>query len=182
MGDILRKLSLMEILRQSTVAVSFIHSEKINMIHRNLHPSNFLIACIDPNNDSFVIKLTDFQHSKKSKADQNLSYAGKETDGWMAPELKMGQFNKANVAQQESSQQKGETSLDAFLLGLYYYYVLSLGEHPFGKGSDTQICGILDCTNEVYQNDWSGGSGWNKKNHLSEVRACHLNLSLTKCS
>lgn len=161
---ILRKLSLLEILRQSTVAVSFIHSKEIHMIHRNLRPSNFLIACIDPNNDSFIVKLTDFQGSKTLIDNQNLSYAGREKDGWMAPEIL--QMKQPNV------EQKGETSLDCFLLGLYYYYVLSVGKHPFGEGPDNQIAGILDSQNKVYQDGWLGGSGWNPIHHLTEVRVC----------
>jgi len=137
------------------VAVSFIHSK--GMIHRNLHPNNFLIACVDPKNDSFVIKLTDFQRSKSWINNSELSHTTTK-EGWMAPESLKDDDTKP--AQQTSK------SLDAFLLGLYYYYVLSLGEHPFGENPNNQLEGIVNPDHEVYQK----GPQWRQDNpHLSKV-------------
>lgn len=48
MKSILSHLLPKEILRQSTEAVSYLH-DSFKILYRNLHPDNFLVACVDPN-------------------------------------------------------------------------------------------------------------------------------------
>ena len=143
-----------EILRQSSEAVSFLH--QLNMIHRNLHPDNFLIACVDPNKDYFLIKLTDFQLSKSIKKNpQNTGTLNKE--GWVAPES-----FKHNV--------KLDNKIDAFILGCFYFYVLSGGKHPFGRGVVDQRTRIKDEKDKVYQDSWDGKPEWKiEKDDPNEV-------------
>jgi len=139
-GAILTSLSKKEILRQSSEAVNFLHRPQWNVIHRNLHPENFLIICVDPEKDYFLVKLTDFKLSKNiEKNPQNTGTLSKE--GWVAPEsftIKIELTNK----------------LDAFILGCFYFYVLSGGNHPFGKGVTTQQSRITNEYDLVYQSNW----------------------------
>jgi len=143
---IVANLPKKEILRQSSEAVGFLHRPQWNMIHRNLHPDNFLIACVDPNKDYFLIKLTDFQLSKSiEKNPQNTGTLNKE--GWVAPES----FRDIEL----------DNKVDAFILGCYYFYVLSGGKHPFGRGVVDQRTRIKDINDKVYGDSWDGKPEWN---------------------
>ncbi len=87
---------------------------------------------------------------------------------WAAPESLLS-----------SNHQQIENSLlnlvDSFIIGLFYFYVLSRGDHPFdpvGKGEDEQICNIIDKNYQVYKDEWDGGSIWQGKTDGPEkVRA-----------
>jgi len=143
--SIVASLSHKMILRQSSEAVSFLHG--LGKIHRNLHPNNFLVFCVDPTKDDFIIKLTDFQLSKNIKKEpQNTGTLNK--DGWVAPES----FN--DYAQLDNK-------VDSFIMGCFYFYVLSGGKHPFGKGVDTQRQRIKNENDLVYQPNWDGKPDWN---------------------
>ena len=144
---ILNSLSKKEILRQSSEAVSFLHRPQWNMIHRNLHPDNFLIIGVDPEKDYFLVKLADFKLSKNiEKNPQNTGTLSKE--GWVTPES-----FKPNI--------ELTIKLDTFLLGCFYFYVLSGGKHPFGKGVATQQDRIRNEYDLVYQSSWDGKPEWN---------------------
>lgn len=178
----------MEILRQSTQAVEFLHG--LNLIHRNLHPDNFLIACIGPNSlqRKFVVKLTDFQYSKNlNKLKPSLSET-LGSDGWVAPESLY-----ANTATRPSKEQLDDEKIieefsilindeddlenketrmklikktDSFILGCYYYFVLSGGKHPFGDTRDVRWLTIKKINSNVYQSNWVGNSISNNKVHF----------------
>lgn len=142
------------------MAVDFIHSE--NIIHRNLHPDNFLIYGVEPNKDQYLIKLTDFQRYKNMT--ENLENTGTlNSEGWDAPE------NFPNSEEELSSK------TDVFILGCYYFYVLSGGNHPFGSDAvDRQgMKGIKWKDNGIYRNDWNGGSHWNAS-HPNKVNTLLL--------
>lgn len=147
-SDILMNLSHKEILKQSSEAVCFLHDR--NKIHRNLHPQNFLIACVDPiNKDHFLIKLTDFQLTKNIKI-QPKNTGSNPKDGWVAPE-----------AMSYSKDDEPLTiKFDSFLMGCYCFYVLSGGHHPFGKGVAIQKGRISCDQDEVYEDEWDGGENW----------------------
>jgi len=51
--SIFNSISHKEILRQSSEAVSFLHG--LGMVHRNLHPDNFLIFCVDSRMGQYLI-------------------------------------------------------------------------------------------------------------------------------
>jgi len=165
MNAIISNLPPKEILRQSTEAVNFIHSKDI--IHRNLHPGNFLVVCVDPNNDNFVIKLTDFQHSKKWKtASYDLSSV-LANEGWAAPESLLEELQKQSMP---------NSMLDVFILGIYYYYVLSGGKHPFGESAMDQMDGIRNKNNPIYEDTWTGGANWQNVLLNNDVRPSYINL------
>lgn len=124
MKSILSNLLPKEILRQSTEAVSYLHVS-MKTIHRNLHPDNFLVAYVDPNNGHFLIKLTDFQYSKDWI--ENIAISGcSGSNGWVALEMIQAALNHPN------NWEPGP-EIDIFILGCYYHYVLSGGKHPFGE-------------------------------------------------
>jgi len=134
-----------EILQQSSEAVCFLHS--LGRIHRNLHPDNFLIFCVDPTKDYFLIKLTDFQFSKNFVINSN-NTGTRRKDGWVAPES----FIEGKVL---------TNKLDGFLLGCFYFYVLTGGKYPFDKGVDTQRSRIQRRDDPVYdEKKWDGGPDW----------------------
>lgn len=174
--DILNELPHREILRQSTQAVEFLHG--LNLIHRNLHPDNFLIACIGPNSlqRKFVVKLTDFQYSKNlNKLKLSLSET-LGSDGWVAPESlyantetrpSMEQLNDEKIIEEfcvlindEDDEENKEMQMelmkktDSFILGCYYYFVLSGGKHPFGDLRDVRWLAIKKISSDVYKPDW----------------------------
>jgi len=63
--------------------------------------------------------------------------------GWFAPESYDGKTLSNKV--------------DSFILGLYYFYILSGGKHPFGKAIDTeQVPGIKNQGHAVYNTNWDG--------------------------
>ncbi len=158
LDTIMINLSLKEILEQSSEAVCFLHSR--NMIHRNLHPENFLIACVDPKKNHFLIKLTDFKFAKDIKIDSTYTGSSRK-DGWVAPES----FENWHVDWNINNGQpyKLTTKFDSFILGCYYFYVLSGGNHPFGKDVSTQLTGISCDENFVYNSKWNGGLKWPKR-------------------
>lgn len=143
---ILNSISHKEILRQSSEAVNFLHG--LDIIHRKIHPDNFLISCVDPNKEQFLIKLTDFQQSKKI---EEINTPIKPKNIWVAPE--------------SFRAEKLTNKMDSFLMGCYYYYVLSKGNHPFlGRvinASEQEILNnIRNKGCETYQSDWKGGFNW----------------------
>lgn len=193
--NILKELPHKEILRQSTKAVEFLHG--LNLIHRNLHPDNFLIACIGPNSlqRKFVVKLTDFQYSKNlNKLNLSLS-ATLGSDGWVAPEslhantlsdtsplneqlsdeiikefsflIKAGEKDEENKVMRMERIKK----TDSFILGCYYYFVLSGGEHPFGDTREKRWLEIMKIDSDVYNPNWGVNSGI-----TNEVKLLHLHL------
>lgn len=157
-------LSRKEILLQSTEGVNFIHSKDI--IHRNLHPDNFLISCVDQSNGTFIIKLTDFQNSRDISEDKE--YTKNENSSgecWVAPE-------SISFTQEQINKSLWKL-VDSFIIGLFYYYVLSEGDHPFGVGSEHQMKNITDKNFQVYKDEWEDGKKiWkDKKNAPEKVRA-----------
>ncbi len=113
------RLGAKEILRQSTEGLIFLH--ELGYLHRNLKPSNFRIASY--RNRIFQIKLTDFRRAKYFEIVRRMENSGPPpSKGWAAPESsKKGLF----LAQ----------AVDVFILGMYYYYVLFGGVHPFEGAS-----------------------------------------------
>ena len=144
--DILYHLPHKEILRQSAEAVDFLHRE-LKSVHRNLHPDNFLVFRIADNH--YVIKLTDFQLTKNWKTNPDNS-GSSGSDGWTAP---------------ESKGDKETSETDVFILGCYFFYVLSSGKHPFG-GQIERMGRIGNSDDRVYnKKEWDKeGDIWNSIN------------------
>lgn len=146
--DILNHLSHQEILLQSTQAVAFLHSR--GKIHRNLHPDNFLLAHIT--GDHYLVKLTDF-HCTKDWVKQPNASGTRGSDGWIAPESSEDVARRIQVGPQQ------DRKLDVFILGCFYYYVLSGGKHPFGEVLHVREANVRASSYSAYQPGWNGDTG-----------------------
>lgn len=141
-------LSKKDILRQSVEAVNFLHN--LGLIHRNLHPDNFLVALDPENNNKYLIKLTDFQYAKDWVEKTKLSLADYKWSDWIT----LPEFGS------ETLKNKIDSKGDVFILGCYFYYVLTNGEHPFECADKEITIHILEENSPVYKKDWNGGTAW----------------------
>lgn len=139
-----RKLGAKEILRQSTEGLAFLHG--LGFLHRNLKPSNFRIASY--NNEIYQIKITDFRKSKNFFKILTINSGTLGTNGWIAPEcVQLGSALHQSV--------------DVFILGTLYYYVLSGGVHPFDRfegeidEKNDQATRIQNKHHKIYTGDWT---------------------------
>lgn len=138
--EVKKSLSPKTIIRQSTNGVEFLHS--LNLVHRNLKPSNFLIAKINEN--EFIIKLSDFRTAKDLSSAEAHEHSGfRGQDGWVA-----------SVPPNSEGVQKSQLSEDVFILGCFYYYVLTKGSHPFDNGGK-RTENISDQNYKVYLESWN---------------------------
>lgn len=163
-------ISYKEILRQSSEAVSFLHG--LDMVHRNIHPDNFLFFCVDSKMGHYLIKLTDYKLLKNIKKEPKNSPV-KLNKGWIAQE------QMTNMEQQSSGNDSELTNkVDAFLMGCYYYYVLSEGNHPFESNIPDEYTPddlekeIKNKDHEVYKKEWNGGSKWNASVPSTFIHVC----------
>ena len=137
--EILSSLKAKDILRHMTNGLAYLHRN--NIVSRNGKPSNYLIKEINthPSKKQYIVVITDFRLARKwdpSKLDDLSGSAASE--GWEAPE----------------SRKKGaelKKSLDVFILGCLYNYVLTgmeteeaLPKHPFGDGERERIQNMGD--------------------------------------
>lgn len=154
---ILGDLSKKKIIRQSSKAVNFLH-KTLKMAHRNLHPDNFLVSCVDPKRDHFVIKLTDFQRSKDLGVDVSdiTSTNANSHPDWIAPEDSLPDLRKES---------NWLVKRDAFILGCFYYYVFSGGKHPFGSKRTDETFGRVLAKNDGFYSD----EKWDEGGLLKEV-------------
>ena len=98
-------------LAQITDGIKYLHQLKIQ--HRDIKPQNILWKDDGNNEIRFIISDFDLCHAIGSSSHR----APYGTLGWMAPEL--------------SRKKKRTTAVDIFSLGCVFYYVLTLGDHPF---------------------------------------------------
>jgi serine/threonine protein kinase len=139
-------------LRPATDAIAFLHSH--NYIHRNIKPSNFLIAFHYNLNPKYVIKLTDMDRSKN--LDEKKINTGSEEPKWLSPEM---------ILTDTTSTLKS----DIFVLGCFYHFVLSGGHHPFGDGDTAG--NIFTKSYKAYKADWQAVI-----NEISEKKQSAINL------
>jgi serine/threonine-protein kinase/endoribonuclease IRE1 len=75
------------------------------------------------------VKIADFGVCKQLESER-FSFTRtsllRETEGWMAPELEL-LYNFNNTGQ------RLDKSIDVFSLGCVFFYVLTVGGHPFGE-------------------------------------------------
>ena len=110
------------ILVQLSVGLSYLHEKGI--VHRDLKPENILLNEISP---QVLFKLADFglskqQHLTPTGAVEFSNTAPSGTSGYMAPEILKADGNM-----------EPNFKSDIWALGVIFFYVLSNGQHPFGK-------------------------------------------------
>ncbi len=114
-----------DILFQVTRGLAHLH--RLNIVHRDIKPTNILIFVPDGDVDEPLMKLADFGISKSLNTDKkdftNTSLTNPSgTKGWMAPEVyQLKRF---------------DYKVDIFPLGCIFAYTLSGGKHPFGDDPD----------------------------------------------
>ncbi|XP_038844593.1 serine/threonine-protein kinase/endoribonuclease IRE1-like [Salvelinus namaycush] len=116
----LRGLKPVMLLQQTMIGLEHLHSH--NIVHRDVKPHNILLK---DHSDSVTVKISDFGMSKQL-ADGRQSYSMRSgalgTMGWNAPEVL-----------DDSREVNPTSAVDIFSAGCVFYYVLTAGEHPFGK-------------------------------------------------
>eukprot|EP00063_Salmo_salar_P058945 XP_014033780.1 PREDICTED: serine/threonine-protein kinase/endoribonuclease IRE1-like [Salmo salar] len=116
----LRGLKPVMLLQQTMIGLKHLHSHEI--VHRDVKPHNILLK---DHTGSVTVKISDFGMSKQL-ADGRQSYSTRSgalgTMGWNAPEV-LDESRKVNPT----------SAVDIFSAGCVFYYVLTRGEHPFGK-------------------------------------------------
>nr|CAH0113037.1 unnamed protein product [Daphnia galeata] len=161
---ILESLTIKDILRQATEGLVYLHS--FNFVHRNLKPSNVLIAQDKRNQDKpkYVVKLSDFRTAKNLQDKKEQEHSGYQgSDGWIAPYI---QVTEGKI--------QSDLKEDVFILGCFYYYVLdSQHRHPFGDNVviNSREKEIKNKDHKVYRPDWNHGLPTDKTQPESQAIA-----------
>ena len=131
-----KTLTREKIMHQTALGLDYLHGLEGEFIHRNIHGRNVLVAEIaSGSNTHYVVKLSDFRFGKPVQNDCKNS-GTKSTTGWTAPEI-------------EKNGDVGPCT-DVFILGCFFYYVLSGGQHPFGSNSYQPNNREINITNGNY--------------------------------
>lgn len=138
-------LSRVELCRQAALGLQHLH--KLDIVHRDLKPQNILVSFPFKPDCERKVMLSDFGLSKYLKTVNNdptssafRYYDG--TTGWIAPEIVKAKLNEEKTILPTKA-------ADIFSLGCVFYYIISGGQHPFGKSANRQynILSGLDSMN-----------------------------------
>lgn len=137
---ILESLKTKDILFQATTGLDYLHRN--HFVHRNVKPSSFLVKEVFKG--QYVVKISDFRLSRPVDPKKNKDLSGTiASKGWIAPES----CNENQLL---------HPSIDVFILGCFFYYVLTGKEgnplHPFGASDTSRITNI---TNPKFDVSWS---------------------------
>lgn len=115
------------LLQQTTSGLAHLHS--LNIVHRDLKPHNILLSM--PNAHGRIkAMISDFGLCKKLAVGRH-SFSRRSgvpgTEGWIAPEMLS-----------EDCKENPTYTVDIFSAGCVFYYVISEGNHPFGKSLQRQ--------------------------------------------
>lgn len=127
-----KTLSEWEILHQVTQGLAHLHD--LDIVHRDIKPTNILIFVSSAEIDKPKMKLADFGLSKVLKfgkedfTNTNMEHPN-GTKGWLAPEVyELDRYN---------------FKVDIWALGCIFGYTLSIGnKHPFGDDCNERIVRI----------------------------------------
>ena len=109
-------------MHQTALGLDYLHGLEGNIIHRNIHARNVLVAeIVSGSNTRYVVKLSDFLFSKSIMNEWDQQQSNRPfPSGWTAPEI-------------ENKEAKLGPWTDVFILACFFYYILSGGHHPYGK-------------------------------------------------
>ncbi|XP_027728902.1 serine/threonine-protein kinase/endoribonuclease IRE1 [Vombatus ursinus] len=115
------------LLQQTTSGLAYLHS--LSIVHRDLKPHNILLSM--PNaHGKIKAMISDFGLCKKLAVGRH-SFSRRSgvpgTEGWIAPEMLS-----------EDCKDNPTYTVDIFSAGCVFYYVISDGNHPFGKSLQRQ--------------------------------------------
>ena len=118
-------LSREEIMHQTALGLDYLHGLEGNIIHRNIHARNVLVAeIVSGSNARYVVKLSDFLFSKSIMNEWDQQQSNRPfPSGWTAPEIENKDHPEAKLG----------PWTDVFILACFFYYILSRGHHPYGK-------------------------------------------------
>lgn len=124
------------LLHQTTSGLAHLHS--LNIVHRDLKPHNILLSM--PNAHGRIkAMISDFGLCKKLAVGRH-SFSRRSgvpgTEGWIAPEMLS-----------EDCKDNPTYTVDIFSAGCVFYYVISEGNHPFGKSLQRQANILLGACN-----------------------------------
>jgi len=109
-------------MHQTALGLDYLHGLEGNIIHRNIHARNVLVAeIVSGSNTRYVVKLSDFLFSKSIMNEWDQQQSNRPfPSGWTAPEIEKQGDNLGPWT-------------DVFILACFFYYILSGGHHPYGK-------------------------------------------------
>lgn len=115
------------LLEQTMSGLAHLHS--LNIVHRDLKPHNILVSMPNAHGRAKAM-ISDFGLCKKLAVGRH-SFSRRSgvpgTEGWIAPEVLS-----------EDSIDNPTCAVDIFSAGCVFYYVVSQGNHPFGKSIQRQ--------------------------------------------
>jgi len=114
---------------QLAEGLHYIHSK--GLVHRDVKPGNVLISTNSSNkDDSVLLKWSDFGLCRPVNERGTYTASGiKGTMDWLAPEILMMMEDSP-----DGLIKRGTIKSDTFSAGAVFFYILSGGNHPFGKG------------------------------------------------
>ena len=114
------RLDPTSVFRQALQGLAHLHN--LDIAHRDVKPQNVLISTPGRKGEVRAM-ISDFGLCKKLKVGR-MSFSRRSgvagTEGWIAPEMLLG--NRSTTC-----------LVDIFSMGCVYYYILTLGRHPFGE-------------------------------------------------
>ena len=106
-------------MHQTALGLDYLHGLEGNIIHRNIHARNVLVAeIVSGSNTRYVVKLSDFLFSKSIMNEWDQQQSNRPfPSGWTAPEIEKQGDNLGPWT-------------DVFILACFFYYILSGGSSP----------------------------------------------------
>ena len=118
------------IIRGILCGLKALHCGKEEILHRDLKPANILVSL------QGEMVLSDFGISRKLRKGQTTYKSGeKGTDDWIAVESLLSDVedDDESTNKQDEKQVRYKKQSDVQVTGMLLFYILSKGDHPYGK-------------------------------------------------